>query len=157
MDANGAKKLIGKMIRANRLHRSLIEKRNKEADIHRSQQLMLMYLAKCETAPSQKEIAAVFEVTPAAIAMSLKKMEQKGLIERIVSAEDSRVNHIVISEKGKQIMDSNRLHFEQTDLAMIEGVTEEEIAVISKVLDKFIDNLYTMGAVDECHPAFCKK
>ena len=156
MEAERAKKLISKMIRTNRLHRSLIEKCNKEADIHRSQQHILLYLSKCDTPPSQKEIAAVFEVTPAAIAMSLKKMEQKGLIERIVSEEDSRVNLIKVSEKGKQIMELSRRSFERTDIAMVEGVTDGEFEVFARVLDKFIDNLLKIGAEDDC-PPFCKK
>ena len=152
MDATEAKKLIGKMIRANRLHRSLAEKRNREADIHRNQQHILLYLSKSETPPSQKELAAVFEVTPAAIAMSLKKMEQKGLIERVPSPDDTRVNLITVSDKGKAIMESSRRFFEQTDLAMIEGLTREEFEVISGALDKFIDNLLRIGAQDECPP-----
>ena len=155
METADAKKLIGKMLRAKRLHRSLAEKRNKEADIHRSQLNILFYLSKQDAPPSQKELAAAFEVTPAAIAMSLKKMEQKGLIEREVLAEDTRVNLISVSENGKRIMESNRIFFEKIDRTMVEGVTDEEVAVLSRILDKFIDNLLKCGAEDDMVP-FCK-
>ena len=155
MEKMEAKHLIGKMLRANRLHRSLAEKRNKEADVHRSQMHILFYISKQDTPPSQKELAAAFEVTPAAIAMSLKKMEQKGLIDRRVLKEDTRVNLISVSEKGKALMESNRLFFEGIDKAMVEGVTDEEIRILSSVLDKFIGNLVKLGAEDE-FPSFAK-
>ena len=155
MDNKAVKRFVGRIIRVNRLHRSLIDRYTKEAELHRSQHQMLMYLMKCDTPPSQKEIAAAFEVTPAAIAMSLKKMEQKGLVERVVSEDDSRVNLITISDKGKEIMERNRQLFERADAAMLEGVTETEIEAIAAVLDKFIDNLIRFGAEDEI-PAFCK-
>jgi DNA-binding MarR family transcriptional regulator len=109
----------------------------------------------CKEPPSQKELAAAFEVTPAAIAMSLKKLEAKGLIERVVAMEDNRVNLISISEEGKAVMERNRALFESTDAAMLEGVNDEEIAMVSAILDKFIDNLIRIGAEDEI-PAFCK-
>jgi len=57
-------------MRVNRLHRSLVEKTMREAGLHRSQHLMLIYLKNCKEAPSQKEIAASFDVTPAAVAMA---------------------------------------------------------------------------------------
>ena len=155
MDATESKKLIGKMIRANRLHRSYVEKITRDAGIHRSQHHILIYLMKATTPPSQKELAAAFEITPAAIAMSLKKMEQKGLIERITSPEDSRVNLIAISEKGKEIMESNKLLMEKTDRAMIDGVTDDEFVALSRVLDKFVANLLKLGE-DETPACFTK-
>jgi len=156
MDATEARKLIGKMIRANRLHRSYVEKITRDAGIHRSQHHILIYLMKAATPPSQKELAAAFEITPAAIAMSLKKMEQKGLIERITSPDDSRVNLIAISEKGREIMECNKLLMEKTDRAMIEGVTESEFETLDAVLDKFVSNLLMLGAEDETPPCFKK-
>ena len=156
MDTTEARRLIGKMIRTNRLHRSYVEKITRDAGIHRSQHHILIYLMKAATPPSQKELAAAFEITPAAIAMSLKKMEQKGLIERITSPDDSRVNLIAISEKGKEIMESNKLLMEKTDRAMIEGVTETEFEAFASVLDKFVSNLLMLGAEDETPPCFKK-
>ena len=155
MEITAVKRFVGKMMRCHRLHRSMIERYTKEAQLHRSQHEMLLYLIKRQTPPSQKEIASDFEVSAAAIAMSLKKLEQKGLIERIVNENDNRVNLITISELGREVMEHSRKLYESTDAAMLEGVTEEELNVISGVLDKFIDNLIRIGAQDEV-PVFCK-
>lgn len=149
MDKAKIRKFIGKLIRCNRLHRGMIDHHTKEAKLHRSQHEMLLYLIKRETPPSQKEIASDFEVSAAAVAMSLKKLEQRGLVERIVSDVDNRVNLITISDLGREMMERNKRLFESTDAAMLEGVTEEELEIMSGVLDKFIENLFRIGAEDE--------
>ena len=156
MDAQVAKKFVGKMIRVNRMHRSLIESYTKQSDLHRSQQQLLLYLLKCNTPPSQKDIAAAFEITPAAVAISLKKLEQRELIQRIPNPDDTRANLITISQRGKELLERNRELFEQTDAAMLEGVSEAELDQISRVLDKFIANLVHLGACDEL-PEFLKE
>ena len=155
MEMNKNKRFVGKMMKVNRLHRSVIENCSKEDQLHRTQHQILHFLMNCKEPPSQKEIAVAFEVTPAAIAMSLKKLEAKGLIERVVAMEDNRVNLISISEAGKAVMERNRALFESTDAAMLEGVSDAEIETVSAILDKFIENLIRIGAEDEI-PAFCK-
>ena len=44
--------------------------------------MILMYLTRCTTTPSQKDIAKHFEISAAAVAVSLKKLEAGGYIKR---------------------------------------------------------------------------
>ena len=155
MSNEETKRFVSKMIRVNRLHKSLIEKFAYESQLHRSQHQILIYLMNCKEPPSQKEIAAAFEVTPAAIAMSLKKLYAKGYINRVVADEDNRVNLITISDKGREIIEENKVKFDKTDAAMLEGVTDDDLKYMSGVLDKFIENLIRIGAEDDI-PAFMK-
>lgn len=148
---------VGSMLRVTRLHRSVLEKRISELGLHRTQQMLLNYLMRADGASSQKEIAQNFNVTPAAIAMSLKKMEKNGLIERRSSDTDNRVNVITVSKKGKALLEETRMVFTQIDEAMFDGMTEEEYREMRRIFDRMTDNLLRIGAEDDSKFTFCKK
>lgn len=156
MEETKYREAVGRMLRVTRLHKSVLEKRISELGLHRTQQMLLNYLMRTDGAPSQKEIAQKFNVTPAAIAMSLKKMEKNGLIERHSSDTDNRVNVITVSEKGKTLFEQTRMIFTQIDEAMFEGVTEEEYSEMKRIFDCMTDNLLKIGAEDDSKFTFCK-
>ena len=150
------KEAISTILRVMRLHRSVVEKRVGELGIHRTQYMLLNYLSNSEGAPSQKQIAQSFDVTPAAIATSLKKMEKNGLIERKSDEADNRVKVITVSEKGRELLEKTRMLFNQINDAMFDGVTEAEYAEMKRVFMLMTDNLLNIGAVDEPKCGFCK-
>ena len=150
MDIQSTKEIVGKLMRVNRLHRNIIQSRADEFHLQRSGHMMLLFIRNSATPPSQKEIAEFFRITPAAVAMSLKKMEKARLIERTPSENDSRVNLIKVSEKGKDLLDKTKQGFEAADKAMLAGVSDEELLALSGTLDKLIENLIGYGAKDDC-------
>ncbi len=152
MAENREKMTMGRLMRVNRMHRSVVEKRFKELGVHRSQHMMLIYLANSPTAPSQKQIAEHFNVTPAAIAMSMKKMEKNGLIERQAAPFDNRVNIIKVSEKGANVLEETRAMFNSMDEAAFNGVSDQEMEQLFATLDKIVENLRSVGG-DDCN--FC--
>ena len=152
MDAKQAKALVSKLMRVNRLHRSVIQTHTGDFQIQRSGHMMLLFIMNSPTPPSQKKIAEFFKITPAAVAMSLKKMEGYGLIERTVSDGDSRVNLITVSEKGRELLERTRQTFEAADKAMLDGIPDKELDKMSGILDKLINNLIRIGATDDGCP-----
>ena len=78
MHENKYKELIILLWQTNILHRKLAERRAANMDLQPSQHRMLMYLSKTEAAPSQCEIAKKFEISPAAVSNTLKKLEKMG-------------------------------------------------------------------------------
>ena len=149
MEENALKDSVGKLMRVSRLHRSITEKSFCRLGLHRSQFMLLMYLMNSNELPSQAEIAAYFEISAAAVALSLKKLEKRGLITRVQDSADSRVNHIVISERGLELMRQNKLLFDENDRIMFSGVSEEERLVFNRVLDRLAENLIVSGAQDK--------
>ena len=103
--------------------------------------MMLMYLNRCRDKISQKDIAEHFEISPAAVAVSLKKLETGGYIARKTSDNDSRYNEIEITEKGKAIVDFSHSIFEDIDNKTFEGMSEEEKQTLVFLLDKVTSNL----------------
>ena len=81
--------LIEKYIRVARLHRSMMERRLDGTGVYRSQHQILMFVSDNPNV-SQKELARMYGVSGATIAVSLKKLERGGYIRRLVDQEDKK-------------------------------------------------------------------
>ena len=130
-------------ITANILHRRTIEGWANDAGMHRSQHRMLMYLTKCESIPSQKDLAKHFDISPAAVAVTLKKLESDGYIERGKCHErsDSRFNEIRITERGRDAALQSRKYFQHVDCEALKDFSEEELALFTSFLERMSQNL----------------
>lgn len=128
------------MMRTSRMHKAMIDARVREIGIHRTQHRILMRLAKCGTLPSQKELADHLDVTPAAVTGALKKIEQDGYIERTLG-HDTRYNELKITEKGMALVEKTRKMFSEADVAMFDGLSDEELDSYIAVLGKLQENI----------------
>ena len=124
-------------------HRKAIERWATDAGMHRSQHRMLLYLSKKESSPSQKELAEKFDISPAAVAVTLKKLEADGFIERGKSAElaDSRFNKIKITELGRQATLQSRKYFQHVDAEAFRDFSDEELDTLTSLLERMQKNL----------------
>jgi len=143
---------VGLIIRANRLHYSALEKRLKLLGLHRSQHMLLMSVARENGNISQKALAERLQVTPAAVAMMLKKLEFSGYVLRSVDASDGRVNNIAISEKGEKIVSESREIFREVDDGMLRGISADDLNVFISVMEKINGNLIELGGMDVALP-----
>ncbi len=157
MNTQEMKRLVGKIMKINRLHRSVISDTTGSIKLQRSGHMMLLYVMHCENPPSQKDIAESFNITPAAVAMTLKKMEGYGLIVRTPSKTDSRVNLIEVSAAGKEMLEKNKQRFEMADKAMLADIDDADLDKMSQTLDAMIENLIKFGAKDENMPFMPQK
>lgn len=135
------RELKGKFIHINRAHHKLAEKMLSKTGVHRNQHMLLMHLYHSTEAPSQKEIANRFNISPAAVAVSLKKLENEGYISRNANESDSRYNQITITEKGKSVVDMSKEILDGLDERSFGNLTDEEKETLATLLDKVIDNL----------------
>lgn len=133
-----ANRAIGKVMR---LHHRLCERRLASLPIHRAQHMLLMRLAKEGALPSQRELAAQMEISPAAIAVALKRLEADGYITRSTSQSDCRVNAISITEAGRSIVLESLRIFDALDEKMYEGISDEELSIFKRTLEKLTQNL----------------
>ena len=149
-----AMKAVGLCIRVMRRHHACVERRIGDLGIHHGQHRMLMQLAKRqEDIPSQKELAEIMGISPAAVTATLKKLEREGYITRSMTDEDNRKNEIRITEKGLSKVMESRAVFEATDTDMFDGFTPEEIATFVSFMERLDRNLDAAGApVDPIPP-----
>ena len=141
ISAERLKETVDMFIRTDRMRRSLFEQQASERfGIHQKQHITLMHLSKNENI-SQKQLAEHFHISPAAVAVSLKKLESKGLISRASSSDDSRCNTIKITEAGRAMINETRKIFTDIDYAMFDGLSEGEIEELNNCLNKMHSNL----------------
>ncbi len=137
-----ARNLIKKLIHINKTHRTAVEALANSYGIHRSQHMTLSYLAKNEGRDiSQSDIARAFEISPSAVAVTLKKLEGGGFVERVVNDGDNRYNRIAVTHKGKEALKCIQSMFDGVDSAMLSEITKEEYKVLEKAFDKMLTGL----------------
>lgn len=140
-DKERAHSTFYKMIQTDRLHRSVVESFLSELGIHRSQHHVLMHLSKEDCCPSQKALAEHFKISPAAVAVTLKKLEENGYISRSSPKDDIRLNSITLTDKGRDIVNKSRQLFDETDYAMFEDFTQEDYTRLEECLRKMTAGL----------------
>lgn len=133
---------VGKLMKINRLHRSIFENTVSSLGIHHSQHHLLIYLsARGEETPSQKEIADTFQISPAAVAVSLKKLEKLGYVKRESVSDDNRIKKILITDKGRNIVEQTITMFGATDRNVFSGFSDEELKDFNFYLDRALENI----------------
>lgn len=141
--AMAIQRTIHAFISADILHRRVIEQWAADAGMHRSEHRMLMYLTKCQTTPTQKDIAKNFDISPAAVAVTLKKLEGDGYIERGKCGErtDSRYNEIKITERGRDAVCQSKKYFQHVDSEAFKSFSDEELELFISLLERMQENL----------------
>ena len=132
--------LIRHFLHVSRLHRVMIESEISKLGIHCSQHNMLVLIANSKNI-CQKDIARELEISSAAVAVTLNKLESSGLIARSQSFDDARMNHITITDKGAELLKTTKEMFTGLDEEFFKGVTDEDIDRMNEVLAKITENL----------------
>ena len=139
-----ARAVIKQFMRADRLHRQVVEATvTAQTGLHRSQHMLLMRLSR-GCIPSQKQLAKDLSVSPAAIAVALKKLETDGYIVRDADADDSRCNRITLTEKGQAAVTQTRTLFACIDHAMVQDFDDTELDALLSALQRVEQNLQTL-------------
>ena len=138
-----------RLMHINRLHRCTVDSKVGKTGLPRSQHIMLMHLNRCDFKVSQKELAEHFEISPAAVAVTLKKLESDGYIEKAASKDDNRFNEIAITEKGRSVVEFSHKVFSEIDEKTFEGVSQEERIKLLEILDKIEANLKSILGKEE--------
>ena len=90
---------------------------------------------------TQRELARLLHVSPAAVTTSLKSLERKGYILREPGDGDARCNRVLLTEKGQQAVDDCLACLRRVSRRMYAGLTNEEQAVMRSFYLRMLDNL----------------
>lgn len=124
---------------ADRMIKRSIDKKVEGTGVYRSQHRMLMILGK-HLEISQTELAEKMEISPAAVAVSLKKLEKSGFISRAAHEDDNRVNHVTVTEKGRLTIEVSIEYFKEMEAALMKDFSMEELEVLEKFFKRIIAN-----------------
>ena len=142
--ADREKNMAKMMILTDRLHRKECEKRFASLNIHRSQHMMLMTLARLGDGISQKDLAREMHISTAAVAKSLKKLESDKMISRNTSTDDARQNELTITERGKAIVEESHRIMQSIDTDAASALSDEELDTFCTLIEKIYATLAKM-------------
>ena len=132
-----------------RVHHAICDSRVKALGVHPSQHMLLMHLSARNEIPTQKELAEHMHISPAALAVSLGKLECGGYVEKETADHDGRAKTLTITEKGRTlVLDSKRI-FDAIDAEIFSGISAEELAAFIETLQKMHANLIKMKESEE--------
>lgn len=137
--------VIHRMLCVMRSHRRQIEQAAARFGIHRSQHVMLMKISEMDPPPSQKQIADFLEITPAAAALCLGKLEKDGYIRRRTGKEDGRTKYIELTEKGSEIITLSHRAFGEIDRYCFSDFSEQELEQLNEFLSRIRNNLQNVA------------
>ena len=137
------KNLVWDIIKIAREHRKTVETRICSLGFHPSQHHFLMYIAK-NGACTQNSIAEAMEISAATVAVSVKKLEKGGYIEKCISPSDGRSNVIAVTEKGEDVVAQSKEMIEWVDKEMFMSITEDEQYMLHNLMERIMNNLKEM-------------
>lgn len=120
--------------------RRCLEQRVEHTGVYPTQHRLLMELGG-KPGISQVELAEKFDVSAAAITVSLKKLEKGGYISRLVNRADNRSNQVSVTEKGNQVIQQSIQLFQDMDRCFFEGFSDEEVLLFMDFMDRAYRNM----------------
>ena len=90
---------------------------------------------------TQVEIASELYISPASVAISTKRLQKAGLIDKAVDESSLRTNRISLTESGREIVEKSRVLMMKTDDVMFADFTDEELVQLEGYLKRMVRNL----------------
>ena len=128
----------------------------KDSPIHFGQPPVLDYLEKHGDC-TQTELAGAMGVSPASMAVSIKRMQKSGLVEKKNSNKDLRCNKISITKLGKEQLDELKKSFERIDCELFTGFSDEELNELYGYIERINKNLSDNMTDNKGFEKFVKK
>lgn len=126
------------------LHRRRVSGLLKTIGLYDGQPRLLFHLSETGGC-NQKELSEYLNVSCATIAVSLKRMEKCGVIEKRPDKNDLRNNIITLTSKGNDLVNKCRELFTEVKVKMYEGFNQDEIKNLKNYYERIIENLTDMN------------
>ena len=132
--------LHGKIVQLTHLYYRNTFKILSETGIHPKQIPLLILLDKRD-GMSQREISEELHISAPTVAVSMKRMEKAGIIERRNDEHDQRMVRIYLTTQGKETIEKSRKCVEENEKMVFAGFSESEMCLMKRFFDQMISNL----------------
>ena len=109
----------------------------------------LDYREESEQAVLIKDIEQELHITKSVASNLVKRMVQNGLVELEVSPSDKRAKYVRLTDKSRSQMKQIKSFFERIDRSLLDGISEEKLAVFEEVMGRLQANVEKMGGKNE--------
>ena len=96
-----------------------------------------------------KDIEQELNITKSVASNLVKRMVQNGLVELEVSPNDKRAKYVRLTDKSRSQMKQVKSFFERIDRSLLDGISEEKLAVFEEVMGRLQANVEKMGGKNE--------
>lgn len=96
-----------------------------------------------------KDIEQELNVTKSVASNLVKRMVQNGLVELEASPSDKRAKFVHLTEKSRSQMKQVKSFFDRIDRSLLDGISEEKLAVFEEVMGLLQANVDKMGGKNE--------
>jgi len=96
-----------------------------------------------------KDIEQELNVTKSVASNLVKRMVQNGLVELEASPSDKRAKFVHLTEKSRSQMQQIKSFFDRIDRSLLDGVSEEKLAIFEEVMGQLQANIEKIGGADE--------
>lgn len=132
-----------------RLRRMLYDQRSRHLGITRSQWWVLFNLARGQDRVlNQNELAQMLEMGSASMGELLLRLEKGGFIKRQAVPGDRRSKHVVIAERGLEVLEHMRLVARASNEVIMAGISVDEQLLLDSLLSKMKGNLLAQVAIE---------
>lgn len=134
------KEIIIRFEKLRLIRRAMFQKATMGFRLHPGQLHLLEFIKK-NSGCTQAEVAEHLMITPASVALSTKRMEKSGMLEKQQDVENLRRKRLFITKKGKKLTELCRETMDDMDRVMFEAFSDEELSKLVNYLDRFLSNL----------------
>ena len=113
---------------------------------------VLRFLDHCEQKDELvliKDIEQELNITKSVASNLVKRMVQNGLVELETSPSDKRAKFVHLTEKSRSQINQIKSFFDRIDRSLLEGISEENLAIFEKVLGQLQENVEKIGGENE--------
>lgn len=96
-----------------------------------------------------KDIEQELNVTKSVASNLVKRMVQNGLVELETSPSDKRAKYVRLTDKSRSQMKQIKSFFNRIDRSLLDGISEEKLAVFEEVMGRLQANVEKIGGKNE--------
>lgn len=108
-------------------------------DVH-PKQVPILYFLRENKGLSQNEISKRMNIKPPTVAVSIKRLEKRGIIERRPDETDHRISRVYLTPKGLKLSEDVRKRIDQSENVMFKGFSEAELCLMRRFFNQIIEN-----------------
>ena len=123
------------------IERSFDNFSSEKNELTKTQGGIIHFLSHSERDIFQKDIEAEFKIRRSSVSVILSSMEKSGYIRRESVDYDARLRRIVLTEEAMELHREIHRLFDEYDRSLVEGLSEEELQVFFRVMDKIKYNI----------------
>lgn len=127
----------------NKSAKKLADEFNRRLQEHgttRVQWIALFYIGKAGEI-SQKELSDYMDIKESSMVRLIDRMEKEELVERRKDSEDRRITKIILTDKGKFLIEELMPRGQEFQDDVLKGISKEDLEVFKEVLQRMTDNI----------------